>query len=53
MILLMILFGEYEEYQQIKDIIESDNEFANGDGVHFSSLEELDDYLDDWYGTRI
>ena len=38
---------EYEEYQEIKDLIEADKEFANGEGVHFSSLDELDDYLDD------
>ena len=28
------------------DII-ADKEFANGEGVHFSSLDELDAYLDD------
>jgi len=41
------LLDEYEEYQEIKDLIEADKEFANGDGVHFSSLDELDAYLDD------
>ena len=41
------LLDDYEEYQEIKDLIEADKEFANGEGVHFSSLEELDDYLDD------
>ena len=28
------LLDNYEEYQQIKDLIEADKEFANGDGVH-------------------
>ena len=41
------LLDEYEEYQQIKDLIEADKEFTNGEGVHFSSLDELDAYLDD------
>lgn len=41
------LLDSYEEYQQIKDLIEADMEFKNGGGVHFSSLEELDKYLDD------
>ena len=41
------LLDDYEEYQEIKDLIEADKEFANGEGVRFSSLEELDGYLDD------
>ena len=41
------LLDEYEEYQEIKDLIEADKEFANGEGVHFSSLDKLDEYLDD------
>jgi len=47
------VLDDYEEYQEIKDLVEADKEFENGKGVHFSSLEELDSYLDDWYGTRI
>lgn len=41
------LLDNYEEYRSIKDLIEADIEFANGGGVSFSSLKELDDYLDD------
>ena len=41
------VLDDYEEYQAIKDLIEADKEFANGEGVRFSSLEELDAYLDD------
>jgi len=41
------VLDDYEEYQEIKDLIEEDKEFENGKGVHFSSLEELDSYLDD------
>lgn len=41
------ILDEYEEYQEIKDLIEADKEFANGQGIHFSSLDELDTYLDD------
>lgn len=41
------LLDNYEEYQEIKDLIEADKEFEKGKGVHFSSLEELDSYLDD------
>ena len=41
------LLDEYEEYQEIKDLIEADKEFENGEGIHFSSLEELDSSLDD------
>lgn len=47
------VLDDYEDYQEIKDLIEADNEFDNGEGVHFSSLEELEVYLDDWYGTWI
>ena len=36
------LLDEYEEYQQIKDLIEADKEFTNGEWVHFSSLDELE-----------
>ena len=41
------VLDDYEEYQAIKGLIEADKEFANGEGVRFSSLEELDAYLDD------
>ena len=41
------LLDAYEEYQAIKDLIEADKEFENGEGVHFSSLDELDTYLND------
>ena len=41
------VLDEYEEYQAIKDLIEADKEFENGDRVRFSSLEELDAFLDD------
>ena len=33
------LLDVYDEYQEIKDLIEADKEFENGDGIHFSSLE--------------
>lgn len=41
------ILDDYEEYQEIKDLVEADEEFDNKEGVHFSSLEELDAYLDD------
>lgn len=41
------ILDDYEEYQAIKDLIEADKEFENGEGIHFSSLDELDAYLDD------
>ncbi len=41
------LLDEYEEYQEIKDLIEADKEFEKGEGVHFASLDELDEYLDE------
>ncbi len=41
------LLDSYEEYQEIKDLIEADKKFGNGEGIHFSSLEELDKYLDE------
>ena len=41
------LLDDYDEYHAIKDLIEADKEFENGKGVHFSSLDELDAYLDD------
>ena len=41
------VLDDYEEYQEIKDLVEADTEFDNGEGVHFSSLEELEVYLDD------
>lgn len=41
------LIMEFKEYQKIKDLVEADKEFENGEGVHFSSLDELDAYLDD------
>ena len=41
------LLDDYFEYQEIKELIEADREFENGDGVRFSSLDELDAFLDD------
>ena len=41
------VLDDYEEYQAIKDLVEADKEFENGEGIHFSSLKELDTYLDD------
>lgn len=41
------VLDDYDEYQIVKDLIEADKEFANGEGVRFSSLEELDKYLED------
>ena len=41
------LLDNYEENQEIKDLIEADKEFEKGEGIHFSSLEELDVFLDD------
>lgn len=41
------VLDDYDEYQAIKDLIEADKEFENGKGVHFSSLDELDVYLDE------
>ena len=41
------VLDEYEEYQEIKDLIEADKEFEKGEGVHFTSLDELDEYLDE------
>ena len=41
------VLDDYEEYQEIKDLVEADKEFDNNECVHFSSLEELDAYLDD------
>ena len=41
------LLDRYEEYQEIKDLIEADKEFTNGEGIHFSSLDELDAHPDD------
>ena len=41
------VLDDYEEYQEIKDLIEADREFENGEGIHFTSLKELDEYLDD------
>lgn len=42
-----IILDEYGEYHEIKDLIEVDMEFENGEGIHFFSLDELDEYLDD------
>ena len=39
------VLDDYEEYQEIKDLVEADKEFDNGEGVHFSSLEELEEIL--------
>ena len=41
------LLNVYEEYQEIKDLIEADKEFEKGEGVRFSSLKEMDSYLED------
>lgn len=41
------ILDAYDEYQEIKDLIEADREFKKGDGIRFSSLAELDKYLDD------
>ena len=41
------VLDDYGEYQMIKDLVEADKEFEDGGGLHFSSLEELDAYLDD------
>ena len=40
------LLDESDEYMCIKDLIEADEELENGKIVLFSSLEELDAYLD-------
>ena len=40
------VLDDYDEYQAIKDLIEADKEFENGEGVNYSSLAELDAYLD-------
>lgn len=39
------VLDDYEEYQAIKDLVEADKEFENGEGIRFSSLEELDTFL--------
>ncbi len=41
------VLDDYDEYQEIKELIEADKEFAEGKGVRFSSLKELDEYLED------
>ncbi|MDO5823795.1 hypothetical protein [Methanobrevibacter sp.] len=41
------VLDDYDEYQAIKDLVEADKEFENGEGIRFSSLSELDAYLDD------
>ena len=41
------ILDDYEEYHEIKDLIEADEEFERGEGISFSSLQELDEYLDD------
>ncbi|MBE6494453.1 MAG: hypothetical protein E7Z84_07615 [Methanosphaera stadtmanae] len=41
------VLDDYEEYQEIKGLVEADKEFENGEGIHFSSLEEFNAYLDD------
>ena len=40
------ILDEYEEYQEIKDLIEADKEFAKGEGIRFASMDEVDKYLD-------
>lgn len=37
---------DYEEYQQIKDLIETDEEFKKGENIRFSSLDILDKYFE-------
>lgn len=41
------VLDDYDEYQAIKDLVEADKEFENREGIRFSSLSELDAYLDD------
>ena len=41
------VLDDYDEYQEIKDLIEADKEFEKGEGIRFASLDELDSYLDD------
>ena len=41
------VLDDYDEYQEINDLIEADKEFEKGEGVRFASLDELDSYLDD------
>ena len=41
------VLDDYDEYQEIKELIEADEEFAEGKGVRFSSLKELDAFLED------
>ena len=41
------VLDDYDEYQEIKELIEADKVFAEGKGVRFSSLKELDEYLED------
>lgn len=45
--IIIKLLDDYDEYHAIKDLIEADKEFKNGEGVRFSSLDELDAFLDD------
>ena len=40
------ILKDYDEYQEIKDLIEADEEFEKGEGIHFSSLKELDAFID-------
>lgn len=35
----------YEKYHEIIDLIDADKEFENRKGISFSSLDELDEYL--------
>ena len=41
------VLDDYDEYHEIKDLIEADKEFEKGEGIHFSSMKELDAYLDE------
>lgn len=41
------ILDAYEEYLEVKDLIEADAEFERGEGISFSSFEELEAYLDE------
>ncbi|MDE4078668.1 hypothetical protein OTK55_06515 [Methanosphaera sp. Vir-13MRS] len=41
------LLEDYDEYHEIKDLIEADEELEQGKTIHFNSLTELEEYLED------
>ena len=41
------LLDDHDEFEAIQDLIEADREFENGEVRIFSSLDELDAYLDE------